>query len=357
MKVDSSAVGQVSQLEDWRELRRRLREVAAALDEALARAAPAAETLLSIVSPVYQAEGLIDELIDRIAAAVSPITDDFEIVLVDDGSSDGSWRRIAAAAAREPRLKGVRLSRNFGQHYAITAGLDHARGRWVVVMDCDLQDDPVYIPALYQKALEGYHVVYAVREGRAHGRLRNASSRLFARALRTLSTAGRSDPRIGNYTLISREVVTAFRRFADVHRHYLMLLRWLGFPAAEVPIRHAPRPLGRSSYSWRELTRHAADGVTAYSDRLPYFGVAVGFVLLAIALAGATGLVVAYYLRGFKEGWTSVAVLILLTASAVLLTTGVVGIYVGKIFDQVRRRPLYVVQSSLNCPPVGDPDE
>lgn len=300
--------------------------------------------LISVVSPVYRAEETVTELVRRIRDSVAPLTESFEIVLVDDGSPDRAWERIEECCVAEPRVVGVRLSRNFGQHPAITAGLAHARGDWVVVMDCDLQDNPSYIPELYRRALDGYDIVFTVKAERAHGALKNWCARQFARVSTWLSSEYTADPRIGAYSMISRRVVDAFLRIHDVHRHYLVLLRWLGFSSTAIPVRHEPRFAGRSSYSLLSLVRHAVDGIVSHSDRLLYLSVAVGFSFLCLSLLGIVYLVVAYFESGFQAGWTSTIVVILLCTSTILLSIGTAGIYVGKIFEQVKERPLYLVE-------------
>ncbi len=302
---------------------------------------------LSIVSPVYRAEELVDELVRRLVAAAGELTSDFEIILVDDGSPDGSWQHIAAAARSDPRIKGLRLTRNFGQHLALTAGLDRAAGEYVAVLDCDLQDDPLFLGRLWAKAREGYDIVYTRRARRAHGAAKNFGARLFAAVLNRLAAGRLGDPAIGSYSMLSGRAVAAFRRVRDVHRHYLLVLRWLGFPTATVEIEHRPRPVGKSSYDLHRLLRHAVDGLTSQSDRLLYLALAGGLVFLVGALAAASWVVVGYFRHGFREGWASTVVIVLLATSAILLGLGVVGVYVGKVFDQVKQRPLYLVQEAL----------
>lgn len=309
--------------------------------------------VISIVSPVYRAEGVIVELVRRIRREVSPLTEEFEIVLVDDGSPDRAWERIEDCCRADSRVRGIKLSRNFGQHAAITAGLAYARGDWVVVMDCDLQDNPRYIPELYKAAVAGAEIVYTVREKREYGVVKNAFAHLFFRAFNWLSSVDKTDPRVGTYSMLSRRVVEKFLQLQDVHRHYLLLLRWLGFPSTSIPIQHEPRFEGRSSYSFTTLLRHAINGVVSHSDRLLYLAVGVGFTFLALSILGAVFLVVAYFQYGFLAGWTSTVVLILLTTSIILLSIGTAGIYVGKIFEQVKKRPLYLVEQIQNPPAAG----
>ncbi|HUP22830.1 MAG TPA: glycosyltransferase [Thermoanaerobaculia bacterium] len=306
--------------------------------------------VISVVSPIYRAEVIVAELVRRIVEAVAPVTECFEIVLVDDGSPDQAWERIEECCAAEPRVVGVRLSRNFGQHPAITAGLAHARGDWVVVMDCDLQDNPSYIPELYRRALDGYDIVFTIKEKREHGAVKNWFARQFARGSNWLSSRDAADPRIGAYSLISRRVVEAFLRIQDAHRHYLVLLRWLGFSSTTITVRHEPRFAGRSSYSALSLFRHAVDGIVSHSDRLLYLSVAAGFSFLCLSLLGIGYLVIAYLESGFRAGWTSTIVLILLCTSMILLSIGTAGIYIGKIFEQVKQRPLYLIERVRSVP-------
>ncbi len=304
--------------------------------------------LISVVSPVYRAEEIVEEFVGAVKEALVKITEEFEIVLIEDGSGDETWSRVAAACAADPRVKGVKLSRNFGQHQAITAGLEVARGQWMVVMDCDLQDDPFFISDLFAKAGEGYDIVLTVRTRREHGWVKNAFARLFAEAMNRLTTGQRADWMVGGYSMLSRRAVEAFRRMRDVHRHYLGILRWLGLPTAHVPVQHRPRYRGTSSYSPVKLLRHAIDGWVSHSNRLLYASVALGLTFLLAAIAGTLLVVVLYFVRGFAPGWPSLVVLILVCTASVLDSLGVLGIYVGKIFDQVRARPLYIVEHTLN---------
>ncbi len=310
--------------------------------------AEADEPLLSIVSPVYRAEAIIDEFVRAVKHALENVTSNFEIVLVEDGGGDGSWASIAAACAADPRVKGIKLTRNFGQHQAITAGLEHARGKWVAVMDCDLQDDPQFLGDLFTKAREGFHVVLTSRTNRAHSSVKNGFARLFTGVLNRLAGPSSADPLVGGYSMLSRRAVEAFRQIADRHRHYLLLVRWLGFDIAYVPVVHRPRRHGRSSYTFGKLIRHAIDGWVSHSNRLLYASVGLGFSFLAAAILGTLLVVTLYFVRGFAPGWPSLVVLILVSTGSILVSLGVLGLYVGRIFDQVRARPLYVVERTLN---------
>lgn len=303
---------------------------------------------LSIVSPVYRAAEIIEPLVRQITAAVAGLNLDYEIILVDDASPDEAWIRIAACSRQDPRVRGIRLSRNFGQHAALTAGLANARGRYVVVMDCDLQDDPAYIPALLAKAQEGYDIVLARKEARRHAWHRNLAARTFGAMSNALSGRKASDVHTGSYSLITRPVVDAFLRITDVHRHYLLILGWLGFSVGSIETEHRERHSGRSSYSFGRLLRHALEGLTSQSTLLLRISVALGFFYVIAAALGVAYLVVSYYLHGFRAGWASTIVLLLGSTGLILMAIGILGIYIGNIFDQVRGRPLYVVRDALN---------
>jgi dolichol-phosphate mannosyltransferase len=306
--------------------------------------------LLTIVSPVYGSAPIVAPLVERIVAAVTPLTADFEIVLIEDGSPDDSWAQIVATAQPAPRVRGVSLSRNFGQHAAITAGLAHAQGHYVVVMDCDLQDDPAYIPALLAKAREGFDIVMTRKVNRRHAWHRNLAARGFVALFNLLSGHRPADPQVGGYSLLTRPVVDAFLRIQDAHRHYLMILSWLGFRTAVVPVEHHPRHSGRSSYTLRRLLRHALEGLTSQSTILLKFAIGIGFAYFCASLAGASYLCVSYFVHGYRAGWASTIVLLLGSTGLILMAVGILGVYIGNIFEQVRHRPLYLVRNRVNLP-------
>lgn len=303
--------------------------------------------VVSVVSPIYNCGWAVPDLVAGITTHLSAANEPFEIILVDDSSPDDAWRQIAAECRRDPRVKGLRLSRNFGQHRAITAGLDQADGDFVVVMDGDLQDDPADIPALLARAREGFDVVYGVKDARRHGWGKNAAARGFLAAHGWLA-GRRTNNRHGSFSLLSRRAVRAVRSVRDPHRHYLSALRWIGFPSAEATVHHRERHRGRSSYSLRRLIRHSIDLLVSESDRLLYVILALGLVMLVGSALSAAGIVIGYLRHGFRPGWASTIVVILFCTSAIMVALGCVGIYVGQIFDQVRPRPLYIEQEKIN---------
>lgn len=299
---------------------------------------------LSIISPVYKAEGLVDELIDRIQASLEPIVDNYEVILVDDCGPDNSWARIQERAARDGRVRGVRLSRNFGQHRAITAGLADSSGEWVVVMDCDLQDRPEEIPRLLAHAQnEGFDLVFAHRVNRQDTWLKRSLSRFFY-ALLSYLTETIQDPAIANFGVYHRKVIDAVLAMRESMRYFPTMVRWVGFCAGTLPVVHAERPEGTSSYSFRSLLYLALDIILAYSDKPLRVTVKAGliisfgsFVLVLLTLwRFATGEIVVL-------GYTSLIVSVWFFSGLLLSVLGLVGLYLGKTFEQVKGRPLFLI--------------
>jgi glycosyltransferase involved in cell wall biosynthesis len=297
---------------------------------------------ISVVVPVYGCRGCLDHLHERLTLTLEDLVPSYEIVLVDDRSPDGSWKEIVRLTELDARVRGVRLSRNFGQHAAITAGLAQTRAPWVVVMDCDLQDPPEEIPGLYRKAMEGYDVVFGRRSHKPTGPLRRLIGALYFRGLR-MFTGAPIDGQLGTFSVISDRVAKAFLELGDNDRHYLMILTWLGFETASVDYRPALRYMGRSSYSLPRLIEHALDGVFFQTTVLLRWIVYLGFFLASL------GGLLALYLLGARvvghayPGWTSIVVLVLAMCGFIILSTGITGLYIGKVFEQSRGRPLYVI--------------
>ncbi|MBI3591588.1 MAG: glycosyltransferase family 2 protein [Candidatus Melainabacteria bacterium] len=303
---------------------------------------------LSVISPVYKAQNIIDELVKRIKESALKVTHDFEIILVDDCSPDDSWLKIEENCKKDQRVKGIKLSRNFGQHKAITAGLEESKGDYVVVIDCDLQHDPVYIPEMYKKALDGYDIVYTKMTKIAHSFIRNICSKMFSMIFNWLTDNNFSHETIGSYSLLSRKVVNSFSKIKDSQRHYLLVLRWLGFKYAYLDVEHKERYESESSYSFKKLFSHALDGIISQSDKLLRLSISIGFIFSFLSVIMIILLVFSYFLYGFKEGWTSIISVILLSTGLLLISIGILGIYIAKIFEQVKNRPLYLIDKRLN---------
>lgn len=305
---------------------------------------------LSVVSPVYRAEKIVPELVRQVSEALRQITPDYEILLVEDGSPDNSWDAIEKACTENPYVKGIRLSRNFGQHYAITAGIHNAEGDYVIVMDCDLQDDPAYIKDLYKKAIEGYDIVYTVKEERKHSFIKNITARVFNSIFNWLidNKSWKSSSQVGSYSMLSRKVVESFRNYKDYRRHYLMILRWLGYRSAFVQIEHKQRFEGKSSYNLSKLLHHAIDGITSQSDKLLRMTVVLGFFMSIAAFLGGLYIFIRSLISPFQSGWASLSILILFVGGLIITTIGISGIYIGKIFEQTKGRPLFIIDKKIN---------
>jgi glycosyltransferase involved in cell wall biosynthesis len=298
---------------------------------------------ISIVTPVYRAEGCLEELYRRLVAALSPITQDFEIVMVEDCGGDRSWDIIRELARKDPRVKGFQFSRNFGQHYGITAGLDHCDGDWVVVMDCDLQDRPEEIPRLYAKVREGHEIVIARRGKRNDPPLKRLSSWAFYRLFSWLADT-EYDSEAGNFRIISRKVVMSFRGMREQLRFFGGLMNWMGFPAATVDVQHSERHEGRSTYTLAKLWRLAAETIVAYSDKPLRLSVRFGFLISLLAFCYGLYILAHAFLHGSTIiGWASLIVSIYFIGGIIIAILGMLGIYLGKTFDETKKRPLYIV--------------
>jgi dolichol-phosphate mannosyltransferase len=300
--------------------------------------------VLSVVIPVYRGADCLDELYRRLVASLSEISPDFEIVLVEDCGPDSSWQGIKALASADERVRGLQFSRNFGQHYGITAGIHHARGAWVVVMDCDLQDRPEEIPRLYAKAQEGYDVVLARRATRRDGWSKRVTSRLFYATFRYLTDL-EYDGSVGNFRIISRQVADAFSEFREQLRFFGGIVTWLGYRTTAIDVQHDPRFAGETTYTWSKLARLAVKTIVAYSDKPLRIAIQFGFLLALLALlAGGYVFVRALVVGTAVSGWASLMVSMFFLSGVMLGFMGVLGLYLGRVFEEVKRRPLYVVR-------------
>jgi polyisoprenyl-phosphate glycosyltransferase len=299
---------------------------------------------LSVVVPVYRCAECLQSLYDRLVPTLESAVQSFELIFVDDRSPDESWELLLGLAARDDRVRLVRLSRNFGQHPAITAGLAESRGGWAVVMDCDLQDPPEEIPRLLEKAREGYEIVLSKRIRRQQSWLRRVGGRAYFR-IRNFFMRMEMGTDYSSLSLLSRKVVDAFLDVRDRDRQYMLIVHWLGFDRGEIEFEHAERLAGKSSYTMRQLIQVAIEGFFFETTILLRWIVYLGFALAFIGALLAIWFILAYFLFDPYPGWTSVAVLLLIVGGFIVISLGVTGLYVGKIFGQVKDRPLYVVDT------------
>jgi glycosyltransferase involved in cell wall biosynthesis len=306
-----------------------------------ARLAP----VLSVVVPVYGCRPCLQRLHERLTRTLGDLDVPYEIVLVDDRSPDDAWHEIEHVAVGDAHVRGIRLSRNFGQHAAITAGLSQARGDWIVVMDCDLQDPPEKIPELYAAAVAGYDIVFGRRDHKPTGPLRRFVAALYYRGLKTF-TGTHIEGQYGTFSIISRKVANAFLELKDQDRHYLMILSWLGFATTAIDYQPAHRHSGKSSYSLPRLIAHAVDGIFFQTTVLLRWIVYLGFFLASLGALLAAYLLMARIAGHAYPGWTSIVVLTLALCGFIILSTGITGLYIGKVFEQSRDRPIFVIDET-----------
>ena len=300
---------------------------------------------ISIVIPVYKAEECLHELYRRLSCSVSSVTEDFELILVEDCGGDKSWEIINELASKDARVKGIQFSRNFGQHYGITAGLDHCDGDWVVVMDCDLQDRPEEVPRLYAKAQEGYDIVLARRGQRNDPPLKRITSLLFYKFFRYLADID-YDGEVGNFRIMSRKVVDSFRIMREQLRFFGGLVSWMGYSTASIGVQHDERFAGKTAYTFRKLWKLAIETIIAYSDKPLRLAIRFGFLISTMAFAYGAYIIYRGLMHGVPiPGWTSLIVSLYFLGGIIISILGIMGVYLGKTFDEVKRRPLYLISN------------
>ena len=301
---------------------------------------------ISVVTPVYKCAECLDELYTRLIASLRSITNNFEIIMVDDGSPDNAWQIITSIATRDKRVKGIKLSRNFGQHYAITAGLDFAKGRWVVVMDADLQDQPEEIVKLYNKAQEGYDIVVGKRVERKDTFIKKITSKLFF-TIYSYLTDTNIDGSISNFGIYSHKVINSLKSFKEHTRSFGLFAIWVGFKRIEIAIDHSNRKKGKSSYSIKKLFTLALDSIISHSDKPLKLFLTSGFVLSFLSFLYAIFLVIQFYIFSIPvTGWTSLMVSIYFLGGIIIACMGIIGLYLNKIYDEAKNRPLYIIAAT-----------
>lgn len=302
---------------------------------------------IAIIVPLYSCRRFLEELYNRLVATLESMGVSFRLIFVDDCGPDRPWTDLVSMCEKDSRVVAIRFARNFGQHYAISAGLEHADATFSVVMDGDLQDRPEEIPKLYAEARKGFDVVIAIRPVRKDRFLKRMSSRLFYLVLNSFSDL-QFDPRAGNFRIISRKVVENYLSMREQLRIFGGLIAWMGFDTAKIEVEHAPRAGGGSSYSIGKLLGLAINVIIAYSEKPLRFSIFVG--LLSAALAFVYGIYVigsAVVGDTAVAGWASLIVSLYFIGGLILASLGVLGLYIGKIFEQTKGRPLYVVSEVI----------
>jgi len=292
---------------------------------------------------------MVHELVHRLSSSIGTITDDYEIILVNDASPDNTWEVIQIECSKSTKVKGINLSRNFGQPYAISAGLSFAKGEWVVVMDCDLQDLPEEIPHLYKKTQEGFDIVVARRTVKHVGRWKRFSSSLFHWFFGLLSGT-KSDSSESNFGIYNQKVITTFNNIPSYTRSFSTIIKTFGFKRTFLEIEQAERAEGHSSYTLRKLLYITYEVIISNTNRPLRFAVALGFMLSGLSFLLALYNIFAK-LAGIitLPGYTTTVFSIWFVGGLILFVVGVLGLYVGKIFDQVKGLPSYIIRDTINA--------
>lgn len=304
---------------------------------------------LTIVSPVYGCRGCLEDLVDQVESAAHATGLTFELILVDDASPDGAWPRIVELATTRPWLRGLKLSRNFGQHSAISAGIEHGRGEWTVVLDCDLQDPPSAIPQLLDKAIkEDLDVVFVQRLNRKDSAAKRFSSWAFFKTLTWLTDIPQ-DASTANFGIYHRRVIDAVAAMPEHNRSFPLMVKWSGFHTGYLGVEHAERAEGRSSYTLRRLLRLATHIAVGYSEKPLRLVAGCGIICSLVAFA-MVAFSIARWLEGdiAVAGYTSIMASIWLIGGLSLFSLGVVGLYVGQVFRNAQGRPYYIVSRTVN---------
>ena len=305
--------------------------------------------LVSLVVPVFNESEVIGAFCQRSTAALASLDGlDYEILFIDDGSRDGSYAQLAAFAAENPRIRVIKFSRNFGHQIAISAGIDHAAGDCVVIIDADLQDPPEVIAALVAEWRSGSDVVYGVRsdrEGETFIKLKTAS--MYYKLLGRL-TKIEIPPNVGDFRLLSRRVVDHLKQLREKDRFVRGLVSWIGFKQTGVPYKRDRRYAGETKYPFRKMLKFAFDGITSFSTVPLKLATWIGYAAAVVAVLYLLSVFVQWLLGYTVEGWATIMVAMLFLGSVQLICLGILGEYLGRVFNEVKPRPMYVIEEVLS---------
>ncbi len=303
---------------------------------------------ISVVIPTLNEESIILEIVNRVIISLIDISTDYEIIFIDDGSRDLTWSKIVESGVKNPRVKGIKLSKNWGQHIAISSGLKFSTGEWVVVMDGDLQDRPELIPELYYKALEGYDSVFVSRFGRHETFTYRIFQKIFYFIVNILSGL-KLDSDQANFSINHRNVVNSYNNLSEQSRFFSISSKWLGFKRGKIKGEQGIRFDGISSYTLRSRIKLATDVILSFSDRPLKVGILIGILMSITAFVYSLRILFLYYFSSQNiSAWASLMITVLLSSGIILIVLGIVGTYIGKIYNEVKKRPLFVVEKYLN---------
>ncbi|RKS13373.1 glycosyltransferase family 2 protein [Flavobacterium sp. 120] len=304
--------------------------------------------IISFVSPVYKAEKILDKLVDEIQKTMLVLDMPYEIILIDDRSPDKSWDVMKIISHRFLEVKSVRLSRNFGQHPAIMAGLTLAKGEWIVVLDCDLQDQPKEVLNLYNKAKEGFDVVLAKRRNRQDSFFKKMTSLIFSK-IYSFFTDTKYDNEVANFGIYHSKVIASILEISDAIKFFPLFVKFVGYNSTSIIVEHGLREEGNSSYSFSKLISLAFNSIISFSNKPLKLFVKFGLIISLISfLFGLYNIYLTVTNQIEVLGYSSIIVSIWFLSGAIITTIGVTGIYVGKIFDQTKGRPTFIIDEALN---------
>jgi dolichol-phosphate mannosyltransferase len=311
-----------------------------------------ASGLLSLVVPVFNEEEVLGAFYERTSRALSSIEAmSYELIFIDDGSRDTSYEQLAAFAARDPHVQVIKFSRNFGHQIAISAGIDHARGDCVAVIDADLQDPPEALADMVSQWKQGFDVVYGVRSDRAgETRLKLWTASMFYKMLGRLTNI-HIPPNVGDFRLMSRRVIDQVKTLREKDRFVRGLVSWVGFRQTGITYRRDARYAGETKYPFRKMLKFSFDGITSFSTLPLKLATWMGTITALIAGMYLLSVFVQKLLGYTVQGWATIMVAMLFMGSVQLICIGILGEYVGRVFNEVKPRPLYVVEEILACKP------
>ena len=304
--------------------------------------------MLSIIIPCYNTRECITALYESIKNILGHNKIAYEIIFIDDKSPQKDYEVVKHLSQIDSSVKLIKFVRNFGQQNAISAGLKISKGDWVIVMDADMQDDPIYIPQLYSKVQEGYDIVFAKRINRKHSFIKILESRVYHLCFNWL-TGMDTDTTIGNYGIYSRKVVNEFNNMNEQFRSFGLLIKWMGFNCAYMDVEHGKRYTGKSSYNFHKGIILAFNAMIAFSQRPLKFAVLIGFGITFISIIVSIIFIIRWLLGDVAIiGWTSIVLSIWLIGGLNIIILGIVGLYIGKIFEETKQRPHYIIDYMVN---------
>jgi dolichol-phosphate mannosyltransferase len=317
----------------------------------------ASRHLVSLVVPVFDEAEVLGTFHTRATQALSALKDmDYEILFIDDGSQDDSYAQLARFAAGDPHVRVLKLSRNFGHQIAISAGIDHANGDCVVIIDADLQDPPEVVATMIDKWREGFDVVYGVRSDRAgETPIKLATATLFYRLLARVTNI-HIPANVGDFRLISRRVVDQLKHLREKDRFVRGLVSWIGFRQTGITYKRDPRFAGQTKYPFRKMLAFAFDGITSFSTMPLKLATWTGYASAILAVLYLLSVFVQKLLGYTVDGWATIMVAMLFMGSVQLICLGILGEYLGRVFNEVKPRPMYVIEEDLTASPTRPPN-